>query len=210
MSLAFWLTAEDRGELAMSETSASLLDRLRVAPDGDDWTRLVDLYTPLIRAWLARQGLPRQEADDLTQEVLTVLVRRLPDFERQPRPGAFRRWLRTITVNCLRDHWRASKVRPRATGDSDFRETLEQLEDPDSGLSRQWEQEHDQHVARQLLEQIRPRFEPTTWEAFRRFALLGEPADQVASALGLTPNAVFIAKSRVLARLREEGAGLLD
>jgi RNA polymerase sigma-70 factor (ECF subfamily) len=194
----------------MSDTSASLLDRLRVSPGGDDWARLVELYTPLIRGWLLRQNLPRQDADDVTQEVLTVLVRRLPDFERQPRPGAFRRWLRTITINCLRDHWRACKARPRATGASDFRETLEQLEDPDSSLSRQWEQEHDRHVARQLLEQIRPRFEATTWEAFRRFALLGEPAEQVAASLGVTANAVFIAKSRVLGRLREEGAGLLD
>lgn len=194
----------------MSETSASLLDRLRVAPQGDDWARLVDLYSPLIRGWLLRQSLPRQEADDVTQEVLTVLVRRLPDFERHPRPGAFRRWLRTITVNCLRDYWRASKARPRVTGASDFQRTLEQLADPDSGLSRLWDQEHDRHVADRLLEMIRPHFEATTWEAFLRFALKGEPAEQVAAALGLTANAVFIAKSRVLARLRQEGAGLLD
>ncbi len=194
----------------MAETSASLLDQLRAAPDGDAWSKLVDLYTPLIRGWLARQGLARQDADDLTQEVLTVLVRRLPDFERQPRPGAFRRWLRTITVNCLRDHWRRQKGRPRATGASDFQDLLEQLADPDSGLSRQWEQEHDQHVTRRLLEMIRPHFEPSTWEAFRRFALDGESADRVATELGLTVNAVFIAKSRVLSRLRQEAAGLLD
>jgi RNA polymerase sigma-70 factor (ECF subfamily) len=194
----------------MLETSASLLDRLRVAPEGEDWSRLVELYTPLIRGWLLRQNLPRQDADDVSQEVLTVLVRRLPDFERQPRPGAFRRWLRTITVNCLRDYWRANKGRPRASGASDAQEALQQLEDPDSGLSKQWEQEHDKHVARRLLELIRPHFESTTWEAFRRFALEGEPAERVAAALGTTANAVFIAKSRVLARLRQEGAGLLD
>lgn len=194
----------------MSETSASLLDRLRVAPEGEDWSRLVELYAPLIRGWLLRQHLPRQDADDVSQEVLAVLVRRLPDFERQPRPGAFRRWLRTITVNCLRDYWRANKGRPRATGSSDVQEALQQLADPDSGLSKQWEQEHDQHVAKRLLEMIRPHFEATTWEAFRRFALEGEPAEQVATALGMTTNAVFIAKSRVLSRLRQEGAGLLD
>src|SRR5687768_11246559 len=113
-----------RGSPVMSDTSASLLDRLRLAPAGADWERLVDLYTPLIRGWLVRQGLPRQEADDVSQDVLTVLVRRLPDFERQPRPGAFRRWLRTITVNCLRDHWRANRARPRATGASEFQERL--------------------------------------------------------------------------------------
>src|SRR5262249_39371961 len=149
-----------------------------------------ELYTPLIRGWLLRQGLPRQDADDVSQEVLTVLVRRLPGFERQPRPGAFRRWLRAITVNCLRDPWRASKARPRPAGNSDAQEAIEQLADPDSGLSRQWDQEHDQHVAKRLLEMIRPHFETTTWEAFRRFALEGEPADRVASSLGMTSNAV--------------------
>src|SRR5262249_31888772 len=135
----------------MSETSASLLDRLRVSPEGEDWSRLVEVYTPLIRGWLLRQNLPRQDADDVSQEGLTVVVRRLPDFERPPRPGAFRRWLRTITVNCLRDYWRANRARPRATGASDVQEALAQLADPESGLSRQWEQEHDRHVAKRLL-----------------------------------------------------------
>jgi RNA polymerase sigma-70 factor (ECF subfamily) len=194
----------------MSETSASLLDRLRLQPDAQDWRRLVDVYDPLIRAWLRRQGLPVQEADDLVQEVLAVLVRRLPDFQRQPRAGAFRRWLRTITVNCLRDFWRAGRARPRASGSSDIQEMLDQLADPDSGLSRQWELDHDRHVTQRLLEMIKDRFEPTTWRAFQRVALDGASPDEVARELGLTVNAVFIAKSRVLSRLRQEGAGLID
>ncbi|MGL4550119.1 MAG: RNA polymerase sigma factor [Gemmataceae bacterium] len=194
----------------MADTSASLLERLRVSPDDDDWSRLVGLYTPLIRAWLARHGLPRQDADDLTQNVLTVLVRRLPDFERNPRPGSFRRWLRTITVNVLRDFWRAEKGRPRAGLGDDVNALIDQLEDPESGLSRQWDVEHDRHVTGQLLEQIRGRFEPTTWEAFHRVALLGEPAADVAAALGVSVNVVFISRSRVLSRLRQEGAGLID
>jgi RNA polymerase sigma-70 factor (ECF subfamily) len=194
----------------MPETSASLLERLRDGADSESWDRLVSLYTPLIRGWLARHGLPRQDADDVTQNVLAVLVRRLPDFERQPRAGAFRRWLRTITVNCLRDFWRAEKHRPRAGLGDEVNDLLEQLADPESGLSRQWDQEHDRHVTNQLLEQIRHRFEPTTWEAFRRVALLGQAPADVAAELGVTVNAVFISRSRVLSRLREEGAGLID
>src|SRR5262249_54063015 len=155
--------------------------QLRASPDGDAWGRLVNLYTPLIRSWLTRQGLPRQDADDVTQDVLAVLVRRLPDFERRPRTGAFRRWLRTITTNCLRDYWRAHKGRPRAAGGPNVQEALEQLADPDSGLSRQWEMEHDQYVTQRLLEQIRPCFEATTWEAFRRTALEGASPDEAAA-----------------------------
>jgi RNA polymerase sigma-70 factor (ECF subfamily) len=192
------------------DTSVSLLDRLRQGPDGDDWRRLVDLYTPLIRGWLRRHGLPPQEADDLVQEVLAVVVRRLPDFRREERTGAFRRWLRTIAVNCVRDFWKRQRTRPRATGDSDFLRVLEQLEDPDSALSRLWDEEHDRHVMQRLLEMIRPQFTAPTWRAFQRVALEGVPPDQVATELGLSVNAVFIAKSRVLCRLHQEGAGLID
>jgi RNA polymerase sigma factor (sigma-70 family) len=194
----------------MLETSASLLERLSRQPDEESWQRLVDLYSPLIRGWLRRQGLVGQDAEDQVQEVLLVVFRKLPDFRRQPRPGAFRRWLRTITVNCLRVFWRTRRGKPTATGDSHFLEMLQQLEDPVSDLSQQWDQEHDRHVTRRLLDLIKPIFEATTWSAFERVALHGIPAETVAAELGMTVNAVFIAKSRVLARLRQEGEGLLD
>ena len=91
----------------MSETSASLLDRLGDHADGEAWRRLVDLYTPLIRGWLRRQGVPEAEVDDLAQEVLGIVVRELPGFHHNRRVGAFRAWLRVITTNCLRQAWRA-------------------------------------------------------------------------------------------------------
>ncbi len=194
----------------MSETSASLLERLRQNADHDSWQRLLNLYTPLIRGWLRRYGLPDHEADDLVQDVLTVVVRRLPDFRRGPHTGSFRAWLRAITVNCLRDAWRAQRIRPRATGDSNFLQMLDQLGDDDSGLTRLWDEEHDQHVLNQLLEMIRPRFEPGTWQAFKRVTLDGQAPAQVAAELGISVNAVFIAKSRVLSQLRQEGQGLID
>lgn len=194
----------------MPETSVSLLDQLRVASNSEAWTRLVDLYGPLIRSWLRRQGLPTQDVDDVVQEVLTVVVRRVGEFDRQPRTGAFRRWLRTIAINCLRDFWRARRNKAQASGDDKVQALLEQWSDPESGLSKQWDREHDRHVTQKLLELIRPHFEDKTWEAFHRVALLEQTPTEVAAALGLTVNAVFIAKSRVLTRLRQEGQGLID
>jgi RNA polymerase sigma-70 factor (ECF subfamily) len=191
------------------DTSASLLDALHAAGDDEAWRRLVELYSPLIRGWLKRHGAADGDVDDVVQEVLTVVVRRFPEFQRE-RCGAFRSWLRTISVNCLRDHWRRGNRQPKAFGGSDFGHVLDDLADPDSGLSRQWDREHDQHVTRYLLERIRPDFSPQTWQAFQRFALDGLSADEVARELGVTPNAVFIAKSRVMGRLRESGKGLLD
>src|SRR5690348_14344538 len=104
----------------MSVTPISLLERLRLQPDEASWKRLVDLYTPLIHNWLRRYSLPASDSDDLTQEVLQVLIRELPHFQHDLRPGAFRRWLRNVTVNRLRMFWRERRLRPTATGDSDF------------------------------------------------------------------------------------------
>ena len=100
----------------MPETSASLFERLRQAPDADAWERLVDLYTPLIREWLSRHALTNDDVEDVVQEVMAVLVRKLPDFQREPRTGSFRRWLRTITVHRVLAHHRARQHRPKAIG----------------------------------------------------------------------------------------------
>jgi RNA polymerase sigma-70 factor, ECF subfamily len=194
----------------MSETSHSLLDQFRSRPDGQAWQRLVGLYAPLLRGWLCRHGLQASDVDDLVQEVLAVLVRELPHFEHNRRPGAFRSWLRTVTAHRLRDFWRRRGYRPEATGGSDFVRKLEELEDPRSGLSRLWDEEHDRHVVRRLLEQIRPEFRPATWEAFAGVMLEGGRPAEVAGRLGMSVNAVLLAKSRVLARLRQVGQGLID
>lgn len=191
-------------------TSLSLFDRLRQDANETAWLRMVEIYTPLIKGWLRRYSLPDQDVDDVVQEVLAVVVRRLPDFQKSPQVGAFRRWLRTITVNCLRELWRDERFRPRAIGNTEFAGVLDLLEDPESALSKIWDKEHDLYVTRHLLERIRPRFEDKTWQAFQRVALEGLAVDEVAAELGMSVNAVFIAKSRVMHALRQVGQGLLD
>ncbi len=193
----------------MSVTSATLLARLKDARDEDAWSRLNDLYGPLIRSWALRLGVRGSDADDLMQEVMTVVVRRFPEFVHPDRPGAFRGWLRAIAANCARDAWRAKRVAPKAPGGTDFGSYLARLEDPADAMSREWDREHDVHVTRRLLERIKPDFEGKTWDLFRQFVLDGHSAEKVAAACGTSQNAVYIAKSRVLARLREEAGGLL-
>src|SRR5262249_50294958 len=133
-------------------------------------------------------------------EVLVVVVRRLPEFAHSRRMGAFRKWLKSVAKNKLGDYLR-SPARWQA-GSSDL--VLAQLEDPDSALSREWDRQHARHLAHALLQSIQHEFEPSTWDAFHRVTMLGEPTAAVAAALGVTANAVMIAKSRVLARLRQE------
>jgi RNA polymerase sigma-70 factor (ECF subfamily) len=191
------------------ETSASLLERLAGAPTDDDWRRLDDLYRPLLRAWVARAGVAASDVDDLVQDVLLVVFRKVAGFEWRGR-GAFRAWLRTILANQLRDYFRGQKYRPTATGASDVLRRLDELESPDSALSRLWDREHDRHVAASLTQRVQGDFAPVTWQAFHRYALKGEPAAQVAAGLGLSLNSVLLAKSRVLKRLRQEAAGLVE
>jgi RNA polymerase sigma-70 factor (ECF subfamily) len=190
--------------LAMPETSASLLERLRAGPDAKAWRRLVELYTPLLHSWLRRYSLQQTDADDLVQEVLGTLVRELPVFRYDPARGAFRSWLRTILAHRLQAFFRTRQKSSQPAGGSGGALLLDQLADPHSDLSRLWNLEHDRHVARRLLEGIKPHFEPTTWKAFERCTLDGEKASAVAAELGISVNAVFIAKSRVLRRLRKE------
>ncbi len=89
-------------------------------------------------------------------------------------------------------------------------ELLQELEDPDGKISELWDREHDEFVMKNLLDTIRDEFADSTWHAFERFAVNGRPAESVAAELGMTVNAVFIAKSRVMTRLRKEAEGLID
>jgi RNA polymerase sigma-70 factor (ECF subfamily) len=194
--------------MTMDSTPVSLLNRLKAAkPDAAEWQRLHAIYLPLIRIWLMRVPGLGDEAADLAQDVLIILVRELPRFERL-RQGSFRAWLRRVTVNRVRIFTRQRRRRPStADGTAAY---LTELEDPTSALSQQWDREHDQHVFQQLLSAVKADFAPTTWRAFSRCALDGLPPGSVADELGISENAVLLAKSRVLKRLRAESAGLID
>jgi RNA polymerase sigma-70 factor (ECF subfamily) len=190
-------------------TPVSLLERLRCRPVEADWQRLDQLYRPLIRHWLRRDPTLDQEAEDLVQEVMAVLVRELPRFDRQ-RTGSFRCWLRTVTLHRLKAFWRSRQARPAPLGDGSAASPLAQLEDPSSALSRQWDREHDQHVMYRLLEAIQADFAPSTWQAFHQLTFEGRAPEEVGKNLGLSANAVLIAKCRVLKRLRQEGQEFFD
>jgi RNA polymerase sigma-70 factor (ECF subfamily) len=148
--------------------------------------------------------------DDLVQDILLTVVQNLSSFRHSGRRGAFRSWLRAIAHSRACDFWRARGRQALASGDSDVAETLRQLEDADSALNRQWDEEHDQYVLRCLLDVMALEFETSTVQAFRRVALEGASSEQAAQELGLSVGAVYIAKSRVLNRLRQQAEGLID
>ena len=191
-------------------TSISLLGRAADPSDSDSWDRLVELYVPLLRRWLRQYEVQDCDADDLTQDVLAVLMQELPKFEHNRQVGAFRNWLRRVLVNRLRNYWRDRQHRPPAQGGSTLAEQLNQLEDERSQLSRAWNEQHDRDVIASLMEVIRPRFQEKTWQAFHRQMFDGERPERIAAELQMGLGSVYMARNRVLSALRQEAAGLVD
>jgi RNA polymerase sigma-70 factor (ECF subfamily) len=193
----------------MNETRQSLLFR---AQNGEEnaWKDLTDLYRPLIIRWLNRQGVPTGDLDDLSQDVLLTVVKHLPTFQHSGRRGAFRAWLRTIVCSRTVDYWHALDPGTKGQGGSAATAALQQLADPDSELNREWDEEHDHYVLNCLLDLVQEEFEPTTLKAFRRLALDGVSGAEAAGEVGLTVAAVYVAKSRVLQRIRQLADGLID
>lgn len=197
----------------MNPTSISLLEQIRIAKDAESeqaWQRLHEIYTPLIRNWLQKQSVVGVEADDLAQEVMIVVMRKVTSFEHNGREGAFRRWLRLIVVNCARDFWKTKRIRPLASDDNSFLIRMNELADDSSELTGKWNLEHDLAVMQQLLEQVRPMVNKSTWRAFEMTTILNRSPESVAKELGISVASVYTGKSRVLSRLRKIGSELLD
>jgi RNA polymerase sigma-70 factor (ECF subfamily) len=187
----------------MNTTSISLLERLSQPGDGEAWERFVRIYAPLIFAWARGVGLPAGDAEDLVQDVLSILVEQLPDFRYDP-DKSFRGWLRTITTNRCRDHFRRRVMRPRTTSTG---HVDSQVSD---GADAMAEAEYRRHLAGRALDVMRSEFEPSTWKACFECVVNDRPPREVAAELGISVNAVYVAKSRVLRRLRRELDGLWD
>jgi RNA polymerase sigma-70 factor, ECF subfamily len=191
-----------------SATPSSLLERLRSPNDEPAWGRLLELYGPTVEGWCRRAGLPAEDADDIRQEVFRAVARGIAAFRRDRPDGSFRGWLYAITRRRLLDHWRRAGRQPRAAGGTDAQDRLLELpaEEPPGSQDAA---AAARSVYLRCVELVRAEFEGRTWEAFWRATVDGRPPAEVAAELGMTPGAVYIAKSRVLKRLREEFAGLL-
>lgn len=195
---------------AEMSTSTGLLAQLKRG-ERDAWYELTDLYFPLVYGWARRLGLQPQDASDVSQEVFRAVARSIGTF-RLERPGdSFRGWLHTITRNKVRDHGRLLASQPSAAGGSEMLAALANLPDlvaPAEDSS--WGSTDRNRLAQRILEQARVRFEDRTWQCFWRTAILDQAPSDVAADLGLNLMAVYKARSRVLQRLREQFADVVD
>jgi RNA polymerase sigma-70 factor (ECF subfamily) len=189
----------------MVSTSFSLLERVR-GEDQAAWEQFVALYTPLLYRWAQRAGFTTQDAADVVQDIFLVLAAELRSFQYDPARGHFRGWLKTVAFNKCRERQRRRVTAPAAGGQDDPLQTLAAKDEWES----LWEAEYRQQLVRKALEIMQQHFEPNTWRACWETAANGRPAAEVAQMLGITEGAVYVAKFRVLRRLRRELDGLLD
>ncbi len=185
-------------------TRPSLLARIRDPGDQQAWAEFVEIYAPLVYGFALKQGLQDADAADLTQEVLRAVARSVPRLEYDRSRGSFRGYLFTVVRNELRDFHSARQRHCPGSGDTDVQWRLEQqparVED-DSAL---WEREYERQLFAWAVEQVRRDFQESTWQAFWLTSIQGKSGKEVADILGLSTAAVYLAKRRVMTRLKEQ------
>jgi RNA polymerase sigma-70 factor (ECF subfamily) len=191
-------------------TSSSLLLRVK-AQEPIAWQRLVHLYTPLVCGWCRRAGLQEADALDVGQEVFESVWRSISTFRRGQAGDTFRGWLRTIVRNKIIDFNRRKGGEPAAQGGSEAATQLQQQ--PAPTLPEPDDEQNNSEISllcRRALALIRAEFKSKTWRAFEAVVLEDQNPKDVARKLKSSVNAVYLAKRRVLKRLREEFEDLID
>ena len=184
-------------------TRASLVIRLKDSHDDIAWGEFVEVYAPLIHAFGLKNRMQDADAADLAQDVLQAVAANAGRFDYDPRRGSFRGWLFTITRNKLRTRMGRDRRVDKPRGGTEVQQLLnEQPGDPDDEST--WNAEHQKRLFDWAANRVRKEFQPATWDAFWKTAVEDKPATDVANELAISVGAVYIAKSRVLARLRDE------
>ena len=185
-------------------TRPSLLVRLRNPQDGAAWSHFVELYAPLIYGFARKDGLQDADAADLTQDVLRVVSVAVKRLDYDPQRGTFRGWLFTIVRNKLRNFRVAASRHGRGSGDTDTQNLLQEQPAREEDEAALWEQDYQRRIFAWAAAQVRRDFQDSSWQAFWQTAVEGKSGKETAKALGITVAAVYLAKSRVMARLKEE------
>lgn len=181
-------------------TRHTLLVKLRDPADESAWREFVGLYRPLVYRLARAKGLQHADADDLCQDVFRAVGRAVEGWNPDAGRGRFRGWLFTVARNLAVNHLTRGGRYRGAGGDDAGLLAAVPAADPD--LTAEFEAEYRRRLFRWAADQVRGEFAARTWQAFWATAVEGRPAAAVAAELGMTAGAVYVAKSRVLARLR--------
>lgn len=183
-------------------TRETLLTRIRAEIPGDAWRELVRFYGPVVYRFARQRGLGDDDAAQLMLEVFQSMALNTETLEYDPKRGTLSAWFFTVTCDKLGKHAPDRPDRPCLPGENDSRLVCfaERGVEVDSG----WQTEYERQLTGRALDRVKEVFPPSFWEAFWRSAVHGQPAHEVGRELEMSPGAVFVAKSRVQTRLREE------
>lgn len=193
----------DREELPSASTS---LLRLARQMNPAAWGRIVDVFSPIIYRWARTSGLSTDDAADVVQDVLALVVRNLNRFEREKESGSFRSWIATITRNRVRDFFRKRGQNQRGIGGTTALDMMRQfaIEPESESLETSISLDSiNRQLPAQVMEMVRAECDPRTWEAFWKTTVEERSAIEVAAELEMNVAAVYQAKSRILRRLRK-------
>jgi len=182
-------------------TRPSLLLRLRDTDNAEAWTEFVRLYTPLVFGHCRRHGLQDADAADVAQEVMRVAAQAMPEFQYDAQRGKFRGWMLQTTRHRLHKFFARQQRDPRPASETTIERFLDQ--EPSTEEQTRWEEDYRQRLFDWAAEKARPEFQPATWDAFWLTAVDSVSVKEVADQVGISIGAVYIARSRVIARLRE-------
>jgi RNA polymerase sigma factor (sigma-70 family) len=188
-------------------THLSLMLRLREPGDQQAWREFVSIYEPLVLRLMRQRGLQEVDARDVTQQVIMAISQAVDRWEPDGREASFRRWLFTIARNLSLKFVQRGRV-PHASaqkgvGGTDMLEILDKLQEPEHRTTVEFDNEYRNEVFRWAAERVRGEFRETTWQAFWRTCVLNEPISSVADLIGMSVGNVYVARSRVLGRLRQ-------
>jgi RNA polymerase sigma factor (sigma-70 family) len=183
-------------------TRASLLIRLRDAGDAAAWGQFVEIYTPLIYGFCRQRGLQDADAADVAQDVMRAVAMAMAKFDYDPERGRFRNWLLTVVRSKLNNFLAKQQRQPELAGATTLQLKIDQLSH--SAEASDWEADYYRAIFHWAATRIRSEFQESTWQAFWRTTIDERDGKAVAESLGLSVGAVYVAKSRVIARLKEE------
>jgi RNA polymerase sigma factor (sigma-70 family) len=186
-------------------TRASLLVRIRDGRDQEAWRQFVQMYAPVVYGFARKRGLQDADAADVMQNVLRSVAGAASRLNYDPARGTFRGWLYTVARNKIFNFLEADRHKlGRGSGDSGARARLDALAGPEWGLAESWDEEYERNLAALAMQRVQGEVQPATWQAFWLTAVEGRSARETGEAIGMTSGAVYVARSRVLARLKEE------
>lgn len=189
------------------ETRPSLMVRLRDPSDQQAWTQFVTIYEPLLLRLMRSRGFQEADARDVTQQVVVAVMQAVDTWQPDGRDASFRRWLFGIARRlALKSLQRGSPPRGpvrRGAGGTEMLELLNSLPEPEQRTVDSFDDEYRNEIFQWAATRVRDDFRETTWKAFWHTCVLQQPVADVAETLGMTAGNVYVARSRVIARLRQ-------